>query len=159
MQQNSFPREVMCALLSPSFGAHLDCPPRPTEQWLYGWVDRYLNLSAMTITLPHIHTCYTLPSSNTRPHGLSILAFVCASLKLHYIGWVISVVVEVCVFFYIHGCHGKFYNRSNACLQFIILARLSISAGVPFVPEIPVFVFLFFSTCLLNPFSTVWDLF
>lgn len=62
MQQNSFPREVACALLSPSFGAHQDCPPGPTEQWLYGWVNRYLNLSAKTVT----HT-YTLREHKQTP--------------------------------------------------------------------------------------------
>lgn len=81
MHQNSFLWEVRCALLSLSFGAHLDCPPRPTEQWLYGWVSRYLNLSAVTITLARTHA--------TRRRSSSASAML---LRQHYIRWAMSVI-------------------------------------------------------------------
>lgn len=155
----------MCAFLSPSFGAHLDCPPRPTEQWLYGWVDRYLNLSAMTITLPHTH-------AQAWTSDMPAFVCVCVLLKWHYIGWAISVIRKSVVSFRdfcfcTHVCDSKYPSLCLIqCLQFIILAWLSISCLSSFFPLrdlrfcfVFFFSFVFFSfTCLLNPFSTVWDL-
>lgn len=126
----------MCALLSPSFGAHLDCPPRPTEQWLYGWVDRYLNLSAMTITLPRIHTCDTLLHSHTSPDASAMLAivYVCVCmcvLRELYIWWVLHRVQMSVVVYFVVLClflnsfvtvNIPAYFGFNSCLLFIILA-------------------------------------
>lgn len=51
----------MCSLLSPSFGAHLDCPPRPTEV--------AVRLSGEMLE-PVSHECYT--PANTHAQTLEI---------------------------------------------------------------------------------------
>lgn len=143
----------MCAFLSPSFGAHLDCPPRPTEQWLYGWVDRYLNLSAMTITLPHTHA-----QAWTSDMPAFVCVCVCVLLKWHYIGWAISVIRKSVVSFRdfcfcTHVCDSKYPSLCLIqCLQFIILAWLSISCLSSFFPLRDLrFCFVFFFLLFFSP--------